>query len=354
MRDDERKDQVVMQITTGTIVRTVLILFLCWLLFYLRQIVLVVLSAVVFASAIEPGVKWFAQHRVPRGLGALIIYVIIFLSLGGFIYFVLPTFFKEVALFFNHLPSYLDSLQNVSEEFSFASFDLRERLLGGANPGTFSSISTFLTTIGGGFFQSASFLFGSVLDAVLIVVLSFYLSVQEKGVENFLRLIAHEKYEPYIIDLWTRSQHKIGLWMQGQLILGFLMGLFVYLGLIILGVKYQLLLAIVTLVFELIPMIGLFLATFLAIVVAFTQSVTLGIATIIFYVVLHQLESHLIYPLVVRKIVGVPPMLVILSLIVGGELAGFLGILLAVPLAAVLFEFMTDLERRKRRVPNLS
>ena len=68
------------------------------------------------------------------------------------------------------------------------------------------------------------------------------------------------------------------------------------------------------------------------------------------YVIIQQFENHLIYPLVVRKVVGVPPLLVILALIVGGQLAGFLGILISVPVAAAIVEFTDDIQREKRRL----
>ena len=72
------------------------------------------------------------------------------------------------------------------------------------------------------------------------------------------------------------------------------------------------------------------------------------------YVIIQQLENHLIYPLVVTKVVGVPPLLVILALIVGAKLAGFLGIILSVPAAAVVQELVVDLERRRRSAPDAS
>ena len=179
-------------------------------------------------------------------------------------------------------------------------------------------------------------------------MISFYLSVQEKGMENFLRLVSHIKHEDYIIDLWMRSQRKIGYWMQGQILLGLLIGVFVFLGLSILGVKYALALAIFASVFEIIPVFGPILAAAPGIVVAFTESPTLGLMTFGFYIIIQQFENHLIYPLVVRKVIGVPPLLVVIGMVVGFQVAGLWGVILAVPGSAVLMELISDYDQRKR------
>ncbi|MCR4330806.1 MAG: AI-2E family transporter, partial [Patescibacteria group bacterium] len=87
-----------------------------------------------------------------------------------------------------------------------------------------------------------------------------------------------------------------------------------------------------------------------AVLLGFLDGPTLGFMVIGLYVIIQQFENHLIYPLVVRKVVGVPPLLVILALIIGGQLAGFLGILLSAPIAAVIIEFTNDIQREKQKL----
>ena len=190
-------------------------------------------------------------------------------------------------------------------------------------------------------------IFGGLLNLVLIVVISFYLAVQEKGIENLLRIVAPSNKEKYLIDLWKRTQTKIGLWAQGQLLLGVLVGVLVFLGLMIFRVEYAFLLAILAAVFELIPVFGPILAAVPAMAIGFGHSATLGITITCFYIIIQQFENHLFYPLVVKKIVGIPSIAVIVALLVGAKLAGFLGLLLAVPAAVLLMEIADDLEKAK-------
>ena len=116
----------------------------------------------------------------------------------------------------------------------------------------------------------------------------------------------------------------------------------------ILGVKNALILAVFAAVFEIIPLFGPILSSIPAIAISFLAGgFTAALLTAAFYLIIHQFENQLIYPLVVNKVVGVPPIVSILALVAGFELAGFLGLILSVPIAAIFIEFFDDLERDK-------
>ncbi len=339
-------------ISSGTIFRIALIGLLFWLLYFFRDLVLVLLTAVVIASSIEPLTRWFMKYRIPRVLAVIILYLSVAIFLFGIFYFFLPPLLGNIDELLNTLPQYVENLAlenpfegdlfgQVGSMDSQSTFSLKDAVTG---------LRDTLFGVSGGVFQSLSIIFGGLFSFMLIIVLSFYLAVQEKGIENFLRLITPAKHEKYIVSLWERSQKKIGLWMQGQLLLGVFIGILVYLGLTILGVPYAFLLAVLSAFFELIPVFGPILAAIPAVAIGFFDSVTLGLMVLGFYVIIQQFENHLIYPLVVRKVVGISPIMVIIALVVGAKLAGFLGILLAVPVAAALMEFADDVQKGKKVV----
>jgi predicted PurR-regulated permease PerM len=203
------------------------------------------------------------------------------------------------------------------------------------------------TSLSGGFFNIFGQAFGGIFNLILIIIVSFYLSVTERGIENFLRIITPAIHEEYVIGLWQRTERKIGLWMQGQMLMGVIVAMLTYLGLTILGVKYSLVLALLVFVAELVPF-GLILAAVPGVVFAYIDGgVSLGAMTFLLYLILGQFETYLIYPLIVKKATGVSPLVVILSLLVGAELAGFWGIILAIPSAVCLLEFLDDIEKKK-------
>ncbi len=341
-------------ITAGTILTALGIGLLVWLLFFLKDLVLIVLTAVVLSSAVEPGVAWFMKRKMRRIFAVGLVYVLSLGTLFGIAYLFFPPLLEELRGFVTLLPQYLNSF-SINDLLSHGFVGITPEV--SSTPASASSITSSIfqlqnifTATGEGAFRALSGVFGGVVSFILIVVLSFYFAVEETGVDDFLRIAVPVKHQEYALHLWKRSHHKIGLWMQGQLLLSCIMGIFVFLWLTVLGVPYSLVLAFVAGFAELIPFFGPIIAGVTAVAVAFSA---VSFSTVIFvgvgFLILHQVESHLIYPLVVKKVVGVPPLLVILALIAGAQLAGFLGILLSVPLAAALQEFVTDVQKSKAR-----
>lgn len=338
-------------ITAGTIIKTIVLLLLLYFAFIIKDLLLVLLASVVIASSVEPGTRWLMKKHLPRVVSVLLIYVTVILGLAILLYFFIPPLVSDITQFINTVPGYIEALIIDTEQIQ--SVPVVKDFLG--NIANSFKDASFLSNLGSGvsgatfgFLATASAIFGGILSFVLIIVLSFYLAVQEDGVANFLRIVTPIQHEKYVLDLWRRSQRKIGLWMQGQLILGIIIGVLTYLGLSILGVQNALLLAVIAAIFELIPVFGPILAAVPAATFGFIGGgPTLGFLVIGLYVIIQQFESQLIHPLVVKKIIGIPALIAIVSLIIGAQIAGFLGILLSVPVAAILMEYLGDIEKRK-------
>lgn len=330
-------------ITTGTIFKTIFILLLFVVVYMLRDLALIILTSVVLASAVGPAVKWFGKYKVPRVLAVVFVYLLVFGALGGLLFLFVPIFIDQVGQLASVLNNYIDTFEQWSSPGNGISvlpesFSLSQSL---------DTLKASVSSLSGNILELAAMVFGGFFGFIMVVVLSFYMAVQEKGIEDFLRLVSPVQHEKYVIDLWKRSQSKIGKWMQGQLLLGVVIGVLVYLGLTILGIEYALVLALLAAVMELIPIFGPTLSAIPAIALGFVDSISLGFFVLALYVIIQQFENHLIYPLVVRKVVGVPPLIVILALVIGGQLAGFIGILLSVPMAAVIMEFAEDVQKKK-------
>lgn len=338
-------------ISSGTIIRVILFLILVALLYYLRDLVLIVITAIVIASAIEPAAKWFMRYRLPRVLAVLLVYVLVIFFFLGLFYFFLPPILEETAGFLASLPTYLESL-NSTDSFPGSSFLNSAGGTESFSLGNYvSELQSSFANITGGFLKTLSAIFGGVFSLLLIIIFSFYFAVQETGIDDFIKVVTPVKHQKYAVGLWRRSQHKIGLWMQGQLLLALIIGVLVYLGLTILGVPYAFLLAILAAVAELIPVFGPILAGIPAAFIAFIDGGSSFMFMVIgLYLIIQQFENYLIYPLVVTKVVGVPPLLVILALIIGAQLAGFLGIILSVPVAAAIQELVNDVKKVKEQI----
>lgn len=336
-------------ITSGTFIRALFIGVLAYMAWILRDLVLLVITAIVIATAIEPGVMFFAKRKIPRVISVVLMYALVLGSLFSIIYFFLPPILADAQGVVTQLPQYLAALN-----LPIGSIPGLESLTtdGSSMQSVLQTIFAYQTAFADsseGALRLASAIFGGLFSLILVIVLSFYFALQDTGVEEFLRLVTPSKQEGYVIGLWHRAQKKIGQWMQGQLILSVLIGVIIYLVLLILGVPYALFLAIMAAIFDLIPIFGSFIAGVAATVIAFgSGGLALALLVAGLYFIVNQFEAHLIYPLVVNKVVGIPPLLVILALIAGGTLIGFLGVLLSVPFAAVLREFINDYDVRKK------
>lgn len=338
-------------ITTGTMVRAVLVLLCVFLLWFLRDLALIVLTSIVIASFMESAVPYFKRFQINRIFGIVIVYVVSLLILAGVFYLFAPLLITEIYNFSNFISTYIpgvsflnyfqneafsgakDIVSSLGKDFSLASL--------------FSVSKAFILNLSGGFFQTLSIAFGSVFNFILIILISFYLSMEEKGIENFLRLIFPIQHEDYVVDLWERSRRKIALWMKGQMVLGVVVGVLIYLILSLLGTEYALLLAIIAGIMEMIPY-----GIWVALIPAFTFSYLsdgMGSALVVAgaYTIIHQFEVFLFAPLIIKKIVGLSPIVIILSALIGFELGGVWGIVLSIPVAVIVMEFLSDIEKNK-------
>lgn len=346
----ERSENTI-SISTGTFVRFGLVTAGFALLWYLSDFVLVIITSIIVASFMESAVPFFKKFRIGRVGAMIILYAIVIAILVGIFYMFAPLLITEVYNFSNVIAPYVPDNEFLkyfqSDEFSGAK-DLVDSLPKDFSVASLFGVSqAFIDNLSGGFVKTISAAFGSIFNAVIIVIISFYLSIQEKGIENFLRIILPLKYEDYAVDLWHRSRRKIALWMKGQIFLALLITILMFLVLSLLGLKYALLLAIIAGIMEFVPY-GLILALVPAVGFSYVSG-GFGEAAVVAgaYIIIHQFESFLFQPLIINRVVGLSPLVVIISVLLGFELGGVWGILLAIPVAVVIMEFMSDLEKKK-------
>lgn len=333
-------------ISPSTIFRIIFIILLLMFLYLILDVIVIFIFALIIASAIAPLVNLLGKLKIPRVIGALLIYIIVIGGLGFLISLTIPSVAKEIKDLSSNLPNYIEFLSDKFESIQKASSKYQDiiiqfqKFLAGAGD--------FLRKSASDLFSTAVNIFGGIFSFFLVLVISFYLSVQKKGVQRVLTSLAPREHRDYLLSLWERSQRKLGRWLQGQLFLGVIIGVLVYVGLSLLNVKFALLLAVLAGVLEIFPYIGPVIAAIPAIILGFLQAPILGLWVLILYIVIQQMENHLIVPLVIGKIVKLNPVVVILALLIGIKLGGIPGMILAVPITAVLAEFFRDLIKSRK------
>jgi predicted PurR-regulated permease PerM len=346
----EQGKRHIVSIDPKTIIQIGLIGLAVVLLVLLSDLVLILLTSIVLASFIEAIVARFSRYNIPRSLVVIVVYLISIAIVVGLFYLFVPVFVTELTALLDSSTAAGDAsiLGDLGGGALSSTRDFLTSLSGGFSASEFFyNIEDLISGVSGGFFDTTNYLFGGITNLVLVAVITFYLSIEPHGVEYVLRIVTPKKHEAYVISLWKRTERKIGLWLGGQIFLGLIIGLLTYIGLLLLGIKYALVLALIAAVLEIIPF-GIILAGLCAVVFAYVEGGTLDAAKVfLLYTIVQQFESYFIAPLVVKKVTGVTPLVVILSVIAGAQLAGFWGIILAVPITVCILEYINDLEREK-------
>jgi predicted PurR-regulated permease PerM len=336
------------RISTDTLFRAVLIGLAVYGVFLLRDIVLLILAAIVIASFVESGVRAFARIKVGRLLAVPIIYSIVIAILVAIFYAFVPIIFRELSGVIGLISTYLPSSPSINADSIEGATDIVNNISKNTSiPDLLSNIKSVASSFSQGATSIIGSTFGGMINLILVIVMSFYLSIQEKGIQMFLRIVTPAKHERYIIDLWVRTQRKIGLWFQGQLFLGAVIAAIAFAGLALLGVQYAFLIAVISGIAELVPF-GLTFAAIPAVLFAVINGgVLLGFKVLIFYIILQQLENYVLGPTIVKRVVGIPPLIVLVAFLIGISLAGFWGALLAIPMAVLVLEYLGDKEKSK-------
>ena len=200
-----------------------------------------------------------------------------------------------------------------------------------------------IANVGVGVFQSTRTFIAGFVSFLFVFVLAFYLVLERDALKKFARVVTPSAHVSYVEQVIGRAQRRVGRWLLGQLALGIIVGSIVGVGLWAFGVPYALLLGILAGLMEFIPVLGPIIAAIPAVLVALTQSLTIGVAVLVFYVIVGQIESHVLIPNIMKRAVGLRPLVTIIAVLIGARTLGVIGILLAVPTAAVISIFISDI-----------
>jgi len=311
---------------------------LAFLVYSASNIAMGLFLAIVISAGLEFVVNFLERRGIPRTLGVVLVFLASILIFIVLVYAVVPLVILD-------LNSAILTFGKLTKNSWWGNFlDIKS---GQSLNAIVSQISDRLFSGGNSPLGAISGLFGGVALAISVLVSSFYLSLSRDGVERFIRAVVPIEYESPALKIYEQSRKRIGLWFRSQILLSLIMGGLVMIALLILDVRYAVLLGLLAAVLELVPFIGPILAGSIAIISALTTSPGLALATLIVFVVLHQIESHILIPLLIGRRVGLHPVIVIMALLIGAELAGFLGILISVPAAVVLQEAVESWSGRK-------
>lgn len=330
------------EISWTTLWRILFFFIFVYILFAGKQILLGLFLAIIISSGLDIVIGFLERAGVPRTLGVILIFLLGLIVTTVVIYAIVPLIIADL----NQLFSGLGGSSVWGELLNFKNSKSLDVLVNQFYSDFFSGAASPLD-----FFSQA---LGGVGLAIAVLVSSFYLCLARDGVEKFLRFVIPPDYEKTALNIYERSRKKISSWFQTQILASLIMGICVWVLLTVLGVKHAFILGVFAGVFEIMPFVGPILAGALSVLVALSTSTWLALYTLIAFLILHQFESHVLIPLVMKHSVGLHPVIVIIALLIGWETAGLLGILISVPAAAIFHEVLNEWSSKRRPAAELA
>ncbi|MEV4536408.1 AI-2E family transporter [Asanoa sp. NPDC049518] len=293
-------------------------------------ILVLIFIALFLAIGLNPAVVRLRKIGVPRGGAVAIVALALVLVLAGAIGALVPPLVTQVGDFITAAPGYIEALQrNDTINDLVGQFDLVDRVKSLASPETLSRAL-------GGVFGGAKLLFGTIFQVLTVLVLTIYFMASFDRMKSAAYGLVPASRRERVQLLSDEILAKVGAYIVGALAIAVLAGISAFVFALIVGLAYPFALAVVVAVCDLIPQIGATIGAVIVTIVAFADSLTVGIAAAVFFLVYQQVENYLIYPKVMRKSVKVSDVAAIVAALVGVGLFGVLGALVAIPAVAAV------------------
>jgi len=319
------------EISHRTIIFTIFFLLLLQFLWMIKDLLFSLFIAFVLVSALRPFLNNLLKLKIPRILAAFIVYFSFLTIIVILLSIIFPPLIKETIQFSITFPFIIEKLIS---NFSYPFFDWR-------------SIFQYLPNATNQVFNLVTGFFSNTIWLVYTLFFSFYFLIEENAIKNILSSFFPEEKTQKIVDFINLLEKRVNNWFWGEIILMVVVGMLTYIGLNLIGLKYALPLAVLAGILEIIPNLGPTIAAIPAILIGFSQSPFLGISALALAILVQQLENNLIVPVVMKKVVGLNPVVTLIALIIGGKLAGVLGILLSVPIVIVIQTFFFEFFNKK-------
>lgn len=330
------------EIGSGTIFRTLVILLGLWFLYVAWNVVMMLFAAVIVASAIEPIADWLGRYKIPRAVTVIGVYILILLVGSSVAGLMIQPLSQQVQQLAQALPGVVDSLLSL-----VPTLQIDETAVVSAFQDGLSQFGNDIANVGGKVFVGTRTVVGGFFTILFVFVIALYLVVERDALKKFAKLVTPKEHWAYVEHAVERVERGLGRWLLGQLVLGLVVGSIIGLGLQFMGVPYALLLGILAGLMEFIPVVGPVIAAIPGVIVALAQSFVLGIIVLVFYVIVGQIESHVLIPNIMRRAVGLRPLVTIISVLIGARLGGVIGILFAVPVATVINTVASDIFKKE-------
>lgn len=310
------------------------------------SVLVLMFVAVILASGLQPIVAWLRTHiPIGRGAAILLVYGIFFLAVIGMAVIVLPASIGQLERTLASLPPFFDRAREWAAELRPGA--LAEGITGLIDAAARAVLPSDPTPDGEVVVQVGITVFGAIMSVLTVLTVVYFWLTEHARLQRYALAFFPKHRRARARDVWNNAETRLGMWVRGQLILMGTLGLGTGIAYTVLGVPSAILLGLLSALFEAVPIVGPLLGAIPAVVVAATVSPELALQVAVVYAILQFIEGNVLVPIVMRNTVGISPFLVIFSVLAGAAAGGFVGALLAVPIAATAEVLLEGLQARE-------
>lgn len=319
---------------------SVLVIFL-YFLFLIQNLVIWFIFALILSILFNFLIDFLEKKKIPRIIATFFVYFGLLAIISFFFYKTVPVFLSDIKSFSSNLPLYFQKVSPFLEKIGIKVFQGADSLV--------IFLENNLGKAGENVLNALVTIFGGVTATLFIIFLSFFFSLEKNLLGGILSNFAPARYQKYVFNLLPRIRRKVSGWFISRVVGALFVGLLSYLVLTILDVKYAFVFSLIIGILDFIPIIGPIIGAVIITPIVMIDSFSQGLFVLVAFVIIQQLENNLLFPVLFKKFIGIPPALVLISLAIGAQLWGLLGAILAIPLAGIIFELVKDYLRIKKQ-----
>jgi len=305
--------------------KIILFVFITLFVIYIRYLLLTLAIAFILASF----AKYFAQilenrYKITYKYGLIGVFIVLLLLVILWVLQLLPLLIREGYGLFDTINLLIQNFENWLELIGVSVDNIQ-----------LTQFTSLIPNLGEATFSVLGLLGQILTYTLLIFVLAFYISINEKGVNKIVQVFVPDDKKDNVPNIIKKLEYHIGKWAFMEASLALIMAIFIYTIISILGFKYAFIFALLAGISQLVPLIGPFIIMSIIIIYAFVQGISLGIITIILIACIQLMKQFLILPVIFNYSKSINSLMIVLALMIGGVLAGTLGVIIAIPILSL-------------------
>jgi len=328
----EKKNNNILKIdfTWMGILRVVLVLLGVYTIFVIHDSLMMIILGLVISVLLNPFIDFLEKKKLHRSFATIIIYLSAVALISVFILLTIPPILNELLSFANNSSIYFNNIKPFLSSYSSGFFNNPSILTSSFQDGVLKLTSELWTV--------ASILANGVFSVVTIFTFAFFFSIEEKEIISFIKLFSPKKLENRIVESWDKSRSMVSYWFGARILSSAAVAIMCFVGCLLLNLKFAVSLSLLAGLLNIVPVAGPIFSGFLFAGVGALDSWTSAVLAVVMLTIAQQIENNLITPLITKKLIGLPNFLILGSILIGGQIAGVIGMFLAIPAGGIIYE----------------